>query len=458
VSRDDEFFADSTTLAHPQAVDERVVSIFVLDIVEGRDAGTRHSIATTHPTRMLIGKSSACEVRLQDPSVSRRHVALEVVAQRLRITDLDSTNGTFVDGVSIGEAYLSGGEIIRLGSTAITVSRGRPQLTAPLSQAESFGSTLGASLVMRRLYPLCERLAAADVPVILEGETGTGKEQMAESLHEMSARRQRPFVVFDCTAVAPNLIESELFGHERGAFTGSVETRQGVFELANGGTLLIDEIGELPLEMQPKLLRVIERMHVRRVGGSEPIGVDVRLIAATRRDLDRLVQIGRFRDDLFHRLAVARIELPPLRQREGDIELLARKFWADHGGDPDLIPSELLHDWEDYNWPGNVRELRNAVARRIALGDLAPLSGSPSEVETARTRAGSSGDPIAAALALELPLAETRQRILDELERRYIERILQVHDGNVTRAAAAAGVARRHFHRLKSKLTGQSDE
>jgi transcriptional regulator with GAF, ATPase, and Fis domain len=462
VTGDDELFADSTTIAQPQAIYARLNYPFVLTIAEGLDRGAALTVDASHPTRILVGKSTTCQMRLQDPSVSRRHVAIEVVAQRLRVTDLASTNGTFVDGVAIVQVYLSGGETIRLGATAIQVTRGQPTPAASLSRAASFGTTMGTSFAMRRLYPLCERLATSNLPVIIEGETGTGKEQLAESLHRMSPRAAGPLIVFDCTAVAPNLIESELFGHERGAFTGSVATHQGVFEQASGGTLLIDEIGDLPLELQPKLLRVIERMQVRRVGGRDPIEVDVRLIAATRRDLDRLVQLGRFRDDLFHRVAVARIELPPLREREGDVELLARRFWADYGGDPDAIPADLLRDWEDYNWPGNVRELRNAVARRMALGDLAPLSESSGSQPPATAAHGSQpiaagGDPIAAVLALDLPLAETRQRVVDEVERRYVERVLAAHNGNVTRAAAAAGVARRYFHRLKAKVSGRSE-
>ncbi len=467
---DDDPFADSTTIATLQAVVSRMSYPFVLTVIEGRDMGTTRTIDAMHPSPMLIGKSEACELRLQDPSVSRRHVAIEVVSQRLRVKDLASTNGTFVDGVALGEVFLSGGETIRLGATAIAVTRGQPQPAASLTEARRFGTTLGGSLAMRRLYPLCERLAAADLPVIIEGETGTGKEQLAESIHQMSPRARGPFVVFDCTAVAPTLIESELFGHEKGAFTGSVGTHHGVFEQASGGTLLIDEIGDLPLQLQPRLLRAIERYQVRRVGGREPITVDVRLIAATRRDLDRMVQQGRFRDDLFHRLAVARIELPPLRERAEDIELLARRFWADGGGDPDRIPLELLREWEEYGWPGNVRELRNAVVRRLALGDLAgegpssrpqPWGTSPSHPPPARSTAqgiAQGGDPIAAVLALDLPLTETRQRIVDELERRYVKHVLDNHGGNVTRAAAAAGVARRYFHRLKNKVSGHSEE
>jgi DNA-binding NtrC family response regulator len=223
--------------------------------------------------------------------------------------------------------------------------------------------------------------------------------------------------------------------------------------------VLIDEIADLPIELQSKLLRAVERSSFTRVGGRTSTSVDVRVIAATRRDLDREVQVGRFRDDLFHRLAVARIELPPLRERHGDIALLARNFEAVFSGRAAALPSDLLRRWEDYAWPGNVRELRNTVARRIALGDLAEQAESPrresapsAEHAAAAVHAvGSHGDPIAAVLALDLPLADARDRMLDEFEQRYIERALAMHDGNVTRAAAAAGVARRHFQRLKAK-------
>ena len=282
-------------------------------------------------------------------------------------------------------------------------------------------------------------------------------------------------MVFDCTAVAPSLIESELFGHEKGAFTGATQLQRGVFEQAEGGTLLIDEIGDLPLALQPRLLRVIERSRMRRLGGSRPISVNVRVLAATRRDLDRMVQLGRFRDDLFHRLAVARVELPPLCERRDDIAQLARHFWALRGADPERIPAKLLREWEDYSWPGNVRELRNAVARRLALGDLvveplkrpgavassdSPMSANTllgnAESERGPVRPTAAGaDPIAVALALDLPLAETRQRVVHELERRYVQQVLDAHGGNVTRAAAAAGVARRYFYRLKAKVSGE---
>jgi DNA-binding NtrC family response regulator len=301
---------------------------------------------------------------------------------------------------------------------------------------------------MRRLYPLCGKLAKSSVAVVIEGETGTGKEVLAEALHDAGPRASGPFVVFDCTAVAPSLIEAELFGHERGAFTGAASTRRGVFEQASGGTLLIDEIGDLDLALQPKLLRALERGEIRRVGGDRTIKVDVRTIAATRRDLDRAVQEGHFRDDLFHRIAVGRIELPPLRDRVGDVPLLAYRFWEEFGGSGDL-PTRLLTRWKESPWPGNVRQLRNTVARAVALGgeeeDSSVTDGQDAEISADLDRlaeeAVSRGEPIAVA----------RQRVIDAFEEKYLERVLLAHDGNMTHAAVAAGVARRHLQRLRAR-------
>jgi two-component system, NtrC family, response regulator HydG len=461
MKKDDSSFADAKTEAIPalRAL-PRAAPVFDLLVTEGPDQGARFTVDASLPGRTLVGKSPACALRLTDPLVSRRHAAFELTDRGLRITDLESTNGTSVDGISVVEVYLKGSEIVRMGSTALVVER-RSAEAPPQQAATRFGRVIGASEAMRRIYPLCERLAQADVPVIIEGETGTGKEQLAEAIHEQSSRAGGPYVVFDCTTVAPNLIESELFGHERGAFTGATGSRKGVFERAHGGTLLIDEIGDMPLDLQPKLLRALERREILHVGGERPVRVDVRIIAATRRDLDREVQLGRFRDDLFHRLAVARVELPPLRQRKGDVTLLARHFAADMGGSPDALPGDLLRRWEDAPWPGNVRELRNAVARRLALGDLAeagPSSKPPPSVPPppggAPPGAPGSGDPIARVLSLDLPLADARQRLVEEFEARYVEHILAAFRGNVSRAAAAAGVARRHLQRLRAKYAG----
>jgi two-component system, NtrC family, response regulator HydG len=306
--------------------------------------------------------------------------------------------------------------------------------------------------------------------VIIEGETGTGKEVLAESLHEMGPRAAGPFVVFDCTAVAPNLVESALFGHERGSFTGATESRRGVFEEAHGGTLLLDEIGDLEMSLQAKLLRALERSEVQRVGSSRWTRVDVRVLAATRRDLDREIQLGRFRDDLFFRLAVARIELPPLRRRAGDVAVLAHHFWKRLADKGVPFPGDFEQRLDVYDWPGNVRELYNAVARRVALGELAqietaraagagaggadprPVTGLPPPPATPSAGPASvRGDTIEAVLALDLPLVRARERVVEDFERRYVQRILSQHGGNVTSAAAASGIARRYFQLLRAR-------
>jgi DNA-binding NtrC family response regulator len=424
-----------------------------LTAFEGPDAGLRVDVDGDHASRLLIGQSPACDVRLSDSMVSRRHAALDRDAHGVSITDLRSTNGTFVNGVRVLQAYLADGQIVRLGATTFRVAQ-EAASAAPVSlpPALEFGSVIGASPVMRRLYPLCERIAASSVPVLIEGETGVGKEMLAESLHDRGPRAAGPFVVFDCTAIPSNLIESELFGSERGAFTGAIG-RKGVLEQAHGGTLLIDEIGDLDAAMQPKLLRAIERGEIRRLGGDKPIRVEARILAATRRDLDREVQLGRFRDDLFHRLAVARIELPPLRERRGDVTLLARRICAQMGGESDAIPDDLLRRWEDYAWPGNVRELRNRVANWLALGELAADATMPvsAPVPGSSHAPPSSTNFVDEVLALDLPLARARQRVIDDFERRYIMRVLSQHGGNVVRAAAASGIARRYFQILRNK-------
>jgi DNA-binding NtrC family response regulator len=422
---------------------------FLLVVVEGPDRGQRFVIDGTQPSRSLLGQSPACEIRLADPQVSRRHVALETKSAALRVTDLGSTNGTFVDRVRVFDAELHGEELLRVGATLLRVERDdTAEVSVP--PATSFGRIVGASVEMRRLYPLCLRLAASDVPVVLEGETGTGKEVLAESLHEQGPRAAGPFVVFDCTAVPPNLVESELFGHERGAFTGAVGARRGIFEQAHGGTLLIDEIGDLDPMLQPKLLRALEKGEIRRVGGDRWVRVDVRVLAATRRDLDREVQAGRFRDDLFHRLVVARIELPPLRERRGDVRLLTAHFCRELGGDEHALPADLLARWEDSPWPGNVRELRNSIARRIALGELAVDIRGPSSAEDPATDPDA-GDVVESLLRQGLPYTVARDRLLLAFEERYVQRVLSEHGNDVSRAAAASGIGRRYFQKIRAR-------
>ncbi|WP_437675828.1 sigma 54-interacting transcriptional regulator [Sorangium sp. So ce131] len=492
---------------------------FALSVMAGPDEGRRFTVSPGLPSRVLAGTSPACDISLTDRLVSRRHAAFEIAGARLRVTDLGSTNGTFVQGIRVGDAYLQGSELVRMGETVLRVEALGVTQAAPLSRAVRFGKLVGASEEMRRLYPLCERLAASSVPVVIEGETGTGKEVLAEAIHEQGARAAGPFVVFDCTAVPPTLVESALFGHERGAFTGASEARRGVFEEAHGGTLLLDEIGDLDLGLQAKLLRAIQRSEVQRVGSNKWIRVDIRVLAATRRDLEREIQAGRFRDDLFFRLAVARIELPPLRRRRGDVTVLAHHFWRQLAGRGAPFPQGFAERLEDYDWPGNVRELYNAVARRVALGEAAPIETTrsglaspgaptplpgpastpqpaaplglastsqlasmpqpaappgpasapqppappsssslppstpvpPSSAALDGAEPATSGDIIEETLALDLPLARARERIVEHFERRYVQRVLAQHGGNVRSAAAASGIARRYFQILRAR-------
>ena len=448
----------STALISSRELPPETVPRFVLTVVSGPDQGLAFDVDGAQPSRDYLGKGPICRLRLKDPTVSRRHAALDVVEQGLRILDQGSTNGTEVNGVTITDAILRGGEIVRMGDTTLRVDAAAPSRVA-MSSAASFGRVIGASAEMRRLYPLCERLAASDVPLIIEGETGSGKELLAESLHEAGGRARGPFIVLDCSAVPPSMLESALFGHEAGALPASPMAAKGVFEQAHGGTLFIDEVGDLDTHVQPKLLRAIERAEVRRVGGDRAMRVDVRVIASTRRDLDREIQAGRFRDDLFYRLAVARIELPPLRERRGDVALLAQHFWTQLGGGDAPLPYDFLLRLEDAPWPGNVRELHNAVARRLALGDLAgevarlPRPGEAlAAAEATRARGGEAAeDVIERVLGLDLPLSPSRDLVVDDFERRYVQRVFTRHGGDVARAAAASGIARRYFQLLRAR-------
>jgi two-component system response regulator HydG len=444
------FGADDASTIISNAALPTQVAAFSLVVVEGPDRGLTVKLDGESSARTYVGKSAVCRLRLSDPKVSRRHATFDVVGDTVRLIDHGSTNGTTVNGLRVNDVVLRGGELVQVGDTRVQLDRLAP-LTVASVVASSFGRALGASPEMRRLYPLCERLAASNVAVLIEGETGTGKEVLAESLHERSARAEKPFVVFDCTAVPPDLMEAALFGHERGAFTGAVGAQKGLFELADGGTLFIDEIGELSPALQPKLLRALDRSEVRRIGGTEWIKVDVRLVAATRRDLEKEIQAGRFRDDLFYRLAVARIELPALRHRQGDIALLADAFWKQLGPHAGAIPHDLVLRLESYPWPGNVRELRNAVAKRLALGDLDPDARLGQTTGMHNQATHTADDVLTRVLALNLPLSEARDMVIEEFERRYLQKMMAAHDGDATRAAAAAGVARRYFQLLRSR-------
>jgi two-component system response regulator GlrR len=408
-----------------------------LTLLEGPEPGR---IWESSGDRCAVGSHALNDFVVEDPTVSRFHCELEVGTDGVQVRDLGSRNGTVVDGVTVLGALLRAGSLLHLGRAILRFDYAGSESNRLLASAQTrFGNLHGTSLPMRTSFALLERAAASAVTVLLEGETGTGKSNAAQSIHETSARANQPFVVVDCGAMPANLLESELFGHERGAFTGAMQRRVGAFEEASGGTIFLDEIGELPQELQPKLLRVLEKREIRRVGSNGFLPVDVRIIAATNRDLRTEVNSGRFRSDLFYRLAVLRIVLPPLRQRPEDVPPLALAILnaIDPGGSaPDLRDPEFLTSLASSAWPGNVRELRNHLERCVVLqcalplgeGDMLPV---PSEEI----------DP-------SLPYADARKRAIDAFERKYAAALLERHHGKAAVAAAAAGMDRVYLYRL----------
>ena len=444
-SNDPEANADGTIDASPSGPARRVhVRRFRLSVLSGPDAGAVH---VSEGARVAIGTHESAELRLADSTVSRFHCEVTLADDRATLRDLGSRNGTSIDGVPVLHAILRDGALLTLGHTQIRFELGHDHVTVPLSEKERFGTLVGRSIPMRALFARLARVASSDATVLVEGETGTGKEAVAESIHQESPRRDGPFIVVDCGAVPHELLESELFGHERGSFTGATARREGAMEAAAGGTLFLDEIGELSLDLQPKLLRALERREIKRVGSNGYRPVDVRVIAATNRNLRSEVNEKRFRPDLYYRLAVVEVRLPPLRERSEDLPLLAEHFLSSLGaaGRPGaelLRTPAFLAELARHRWPGNVRELRNYLERCLALQEPIPIEGEPIEGEARRD----DGAPLT--IASNRPLREAREIWTDHCERRYLVELLRAQGNNVTAAAKAAGVDRPHFYRL----------
>ncbi|MBX3269157.1 MAG: sigma 54-interacting transcriptional regulator [Sandaracinaceae bacterium] len=391
-------------------------------------------------TTCTIGAHARNDYVLPDPTVSRFHAEIEVSVRGARIRDLESRNGTFVDGVRVDAAWLGHGSTVRVGKTLLRFDALGGTNRVALSRSDMFGTLYGASAAMRAVFAILERVAPSDATVLIEGETGTGKEEVAASIHGHSKRASGPFVTLDCGAIPPNLLESELFGHDKGAFTGAIAAREGVFEAADGGTLFLDELGELPLGMQPALLRVLERGEVRRVGETAARPIDVRVVAATNRDLRQEVTAGRFREDLYYRLAVFHLRVPPLRERPEDIEgltsVLLRRMGLSDADIARVVTPELRTALQAGRWPGNVRELRNYLSRCVVLGEVLPITPTDND------------DPRPWQVDPEKPYAEAREHALALFERDYVRALLEHHEGNVSAAARAAGMARPYLHRL----------
>jgi DNA-binding NtrC family response regulator len=414
---------------------------FSLRVTTGPDAG---KTVQAQEGEVGIGTAPGNELVLTDPTVSRHHCSIAATPEGLLLTDLGSANGTSIHGVRVLSAYVGFGAQLTLGRTTLEVALAA-DIRLPLSPEDRFGKLLGSSAPMRRIFALLPRIAQSDTTVLLEGETGTGKGVIAEAIHGASARAAGPFVVLDCSAIAPGLVESELFGHTKGSFTGAVADRAGAFEHAAGGTIFIDELGELPAEMQPKLLRALEERTVKRVGGNERVPLDVRVVAATNRDLRKEVNDGTFRADLFYRFNVVRLRVPPLRERVDDIELLARHFHRELRADEDIAP-ELLASYRRQRWPGNVRELRAAVERHVLLGYSADVEPAAHEAEAEEALAAFVARTTGADRHLSFRAA--KQLAVDAWEHAFLEQLMRAAGGNLSKAAALAEMDRSHLRDL----------
>jgi len=447
-----------------------------LVVLSGPDQGRELEVGKP---RVSGGRSIINDLVLQDKAVSGTHFEVIVKDDGYRLRDLDSRNGTYVGELRIREVFLKPGTQFRLGHTEIRFQPLQDVVEIALSEKDRFDKVLGASASMREIFATLEKVAPSDLTVLITGETGTGKELVARGIHNASSRKTKPFVVLDCGAIPKDLIESTLFGHEKGSFTGAVGQFRGCFEQASGGTIFLDEIGELDISLQPKLLRVLEQREIKRVGGDRTIKVDVRVLAATNRDLRAMVNNGTFREDLYFRLSVMNAEMPPLRERREDIPQLAQTFLREVATKRGLslsLGQDAIAALLSHSFPGNVRELRNVVERAASLSNGPVLSradlvfgrdGGPSVVVSrdlagpgaagaapaatsasgvASAAAGSLFDP--GAVAEGLDFKEAKQRVVDAFEATYLKALLSRHEGNITRSAQEAGLTRYHLREL----------
>jgi DNA-binding NtrC family response regulator len=426
----------------------RPTNDFTLLVLTGLASGETLAI----DKKVKVGKAPDNDLILPDDTVSRHHCEVERRGDVVSVKDLGSTNGTRIAGSKITEALAPPGSILRFGEVEVVV-RATPQTVDVLPSKEpKFGPAIGESLAMRTVFGMLERIAPTDGTVLLEGETGTGKDVLARAIHLASPRSKLPFIVMDCGAVSYTLIESELFGHERGAFTGAVASRRGAFENAEGGTLFLDEVGELPIDIQPKLLRVLESREYRRVGGNKTMRADVRVVAATKRDLKREVERGKFREDLYFRLAVVPIVVPALRTRREDIRGLVQLFLQQSSqNDPTLGPlsmaDEAISALTAHDWPGNVRELRNVLERAVYLARAA----GEAEVKLITLPAAADRGTDFYSFQPGRSYRDTRTRFESEFERRYVKWLLGRHNGNISAAAREAQMDRKYLYDLAKK-------
>ncbi len=443
---DNSWIDKTRTLAGPRPT---VVPVFELRCLT---TGKSWEFASTP---VSFGSHPQCDVHLEDDTVSRLHAEIVRMGSELVLRDKGSTNGTAINGVRIREGLLSPGVTIELGEQRLAWTPDLELIPSMPSENSRFELLVGQSDAMRRLFNILERVSATDAPILIQGETGTGKDVVARSVHAHSKRSNRPFVVVDCSAIPPALMESELFGHEKGAFSGAIAVRKGLFEQGNGGTIFLDEVGELPLELQPKLLRVLETGVVRRIGSGTETSLDLRILSATNRPLQEMVDSGRFRADLFYRLNVVPVFIPPLRERTEDIQELVHHILHtapfNRKGDGTLCVTEVTSDFlgalRGHAMPGNVRELVNILQREVALTSepilhslVSPLSEQPASEDSTPTVSGDLP-----------PFSEAKEDVVDEFEMHYLERLMIESRQNLSLAARIAGLDRKHLRNLLKK-------
>jgi DNA-binding NtrC family response regulator len=413
-------------------------------VASGPDTGTQISLGQ-RPS--IVGADGQCDLVLSDEQISRQHIELQLSEAGVTVKDLESTNGVYYQGSKIQEALVPVGASLQVGESVLRLLEMAPP-SIPPSERERFGAMAGQSMIMREIFAILELASPTDATVLIQGESGTGKELVARALHDHSERANKPFVVVDCSAITENLIDSHLYGHVKGAFTGAQSERKGAFLEANGGTVFLDELGELPAAAQAKLLRVLEAQTVQPVGSDKQVKVNTRVVAATHRDLYQMVQEEKFRFDLFHRLAVIHVLLPPLRDRSEDIPGLIKHFYEGRGLDAGDIAGENLIKLQKYSWPGNVRELRNTLERAWVLGGpkgatfdklnfwLGPDAAENQNLPTVDT---------------SLPFKEAKEIWTEYFEQRYLASVAAAHKYNISQASEYAGINRRHFRELMQK-------
>jgi len=412
-----------------------------VEVLSGPDVG---QTLETEGEVLTVGTASGNTLCLTDQTVSRFHLELSGGSSGITVNDLGSSNGTSAGLVRLERGIVPPGTELILGKTRLCVRDGDPTAVELFADNE-LDEIKGQSEVMRRVMAQVATASRVNVPVLVIGESGTGKELIARAVHRSSPRVSAPFVTLDCGSLAPNLVASELFGHERGAFTGAERQHIGAFERAHGGTLFLDEIGELPAEVQPQLLGVLERKRFRRVGGRNEIDVDVRIVCATNRDLRADVNAGIFRLDLYYRIAVVVLRIPPLRERLSDIPILAKHFMRECGHEA-VLSAEVLERLKAHRWPGNVRELRNWIEATVAMGESPELAAQDRITEGARD-----------AQLFGMSYKDARRTVLDDFERRYVIQLLKTTDDNIAAAARQAQMDRSYLikllqrHRLRER-------